>query len=135
MAGFPGDIADAPTLLVEARRLLLEELLALLPAEQRVDALMIASAIAMAQRELAAGDHPLREALGRIAALYGEGAPAAEGTAGVARALADLERRLAEDVRAGRFDGEPLRVQLIAHLEATTRARLAISNPKSLSAT
>ncbi len=133
MAGFPGDIADAPALLAEARRLLLEELLALLPPERRVDALMIANAVGMAQRTLAAGDRPLRDALGRIAALYGEDAPAAETLDDVERALAGLERRLAADVRAGRFDDPARRARLVAHLEATTRARLAISNPKFLS--
>ena len=49
--------ADQPAgeaLLEAARRLLLEELLALLPAERRYDGLMIANAMAIAARELRA---------------------------------------------------------------------------------
>ena len=133
MAGFPGDIADTPALLAEARRLLLEELLPMLPAERRVDGLMIASAIAMGERELAAGDMPLREAVTRMAGLFGENTPRAEGIADLVRELGQLERRLAADIRAGRFDDDPLRTRLVTHLQAMTRARLSVTNPKVLS--
>jgi hypothetical protein len=86
----PGAVAaeqPAPAvLLAEGRRLLLEELLPLLPEERRLDVRMIASAIAIAERELSA----FRPAV-------------PDGTS------------LAAAIRAGRHDGDPqLRDRLAA---------------------
>jgi len=119
------DLPNGEALLVAARRLLLEELLDLLPADRRYDGLMIANALGIATRELGDGGAAGRAAGQRLAEFYGETVAAGE-------ADDRLEHRLAADIRAGRFDsGEPRRA-LLALLRAELRDRLAISNPKVL---
>ena len=131
--------ADRPTgaeLLAAARRTLLEELIELLPAERRYDGLMVANAMAIAARELAAADAPARAALAGVAALYGETAETGPDAAEVERALTRFNRRLAADIRAGAFDAAGARRDaLVALLRAVTLARLEISNPKALPGT
>lgn len=128
----PEDRPDALMLLDAARRHLLEELLPLLPDERRLDVLMIANAMGIAGREAQAGDATLRKALSRLAAIYGEIVSDALSEEEARALLSRLNRRLAEDIRAGAFDAGPKRAALLAHLEATTRARVAITNPKVL---
>lgn len=132
MAALPEDRPDALMLLDAARRHLIEELLPLMPDERRLDVLMIANAMGIAGREAQAGDAALREAASRLAAIYEERIPDGLSEAEARALLSRLNRRLAEDIRAGRFDTGPKRAALRAHLEATTRARLAITNPKVL---
>lgn len=117
------DRPNADELLAEARRTLLEEVLPELAGERRYQALMIANAIAIAQREFAAA---LADDAPTLAALLGLGQES-----GIAAAA--LERRLAKAIRAGRFDapaeGRPaLRVWLQSEVEG----RLRLSNPKAL---
>src|SRR5213080_5033797 len=57
-------------LLDAARRLLLDELLALLPAERRYDGLMIANAMAIAGRELRDAGAASAAAARRLSAFY-----------------------------------------------------------------
>ena len=45
--------------------------------------------------------------------------------------LAGYNRRLAGEIRAGRFDGKE-RAALLGHLRRTTGEKLAVSNPKML---
>ena len=121
------DIPDAAELLAIARTTLLDKLLAHVPPELRYDALMIANAMAIAAREQTTGDQAARDELARLRALLGEDAaidsPAAT--------LATYRKRLAAEIRSGRFDGTE-RAALLAHLETTAAAALAISNPKAL---
>ena len=106
-------------LLRQARRTLLEELSGELPENRRYDVLLIASAMAIAAREIDAGEgreaerKDLQELLG----------PRSEDD------LAALVERLATDIRAGRRDGD---AQTHALLSRDAAARLAISNPKIL---
>lgn len=120
-------MSDRPTgaeLLAEARRTLLEEVLDHLPADRRYDGLMIANAMAIAARELQAGGAPVSERLATLRQLYGTG-----GGAG----LADLERRLAAEIRAGAYDPAGDRREAVRrYLRRAVLARLAISNPKAL---
>ena len=131
MVAFPEDGPDGPDLLDVTRRRLVDELLPMLPADSRFDVLMIGNAMGIAARESRAGENGLRAALARLAALYGQ---AVEPTPieDVRDRLSQLNRRLAADIRAGVFDAGPRRRALIDHLRATTRARLAITNPKVL---
>ena len=76
-----------------ARAVLKDDLLPALPKERRLEALMVLSALGMAERELASG-RPIDEAAA-IAELLG-GATGEE---------QELRRQLAEAIRAGRFDG------------------------------
>ena len=109
-------------LLEAARRLLLDELLALLPAERRYDGLMIANAMAIAARELRDAGAGAEAAAQRLSAFYEDGTSATE----------TLARRLVADIRAGRFDDGPARERLVRLLRAELSDRLAISNPKAL---
>ena len=124
------DRPHAAELLKAARDAFAAELLPALPEALRYTALMIANALAIAERELAAGDTAARAECERLCRLLPEhSAPvAAEGLCDV---LARYNRRLAEDIRAGRFDGEQ-RDTLLKHLRVTTEEKLAVSNPKAL---
>lgn len=113
----------AANLLETARAFLRDQVLPRLPDDARYDALMVANAMAIAARQVAAGDRPLEEARARLAALY------AAPDAGLAR----LARRLADDVRAGVFDpSSDRRAAVFVHLWETARAAAAESNPKAL---
>jgi hypothetical protein len=106
-----GDRPDGAELLQLARAALLGELLPELPEARRYEALMIANAIGMAQREL--------EAARRGTALTSE--TPAEPDA--------LARRLAEDVRDGKRDGNEDTYRAL--LEACVD-RVGISKPRAL---
>ncbi len=89
-----------------ARSVLKDDLLPNLPKERRLEALMVLSALGMAERELERG-RPIDDKTA-MATLLG---PAA----GEER---DLRNRLAEAIRAGRFDGDPALYELaLAGLE------------------
>ncbi len=117
------DRPDGAELLRQARRTLLEELLAELPENRRYDVLMVASAMAIAARELETGEpgeaerNDLEELLG----------PASEDD--LAAALNSLNQRLAAEIRAGTWDGD---ARIHALLRRDAAARVAISNPKAL---
>ncbi len=78
-----------------ARSVLKDDLLPALAKERRLEALMVLSALGMAERELASG-RPIDEAAA-IADLLG----------GAAGEEQELRHQLAEAIRAGRFDGAP----------------------------
>lgn len=118
-----GDRPDGAELLRQARRGLLDELLGALPEDKRYPALMVASAMAIALRELEAGEQRDAQRLA-LEAILGPGQ--GEDLDGI---LLSLRRRLAEEIRAGKRDAAPA---LHALLEKDARARLAISNPKLL---
>lgn len=131
------DRPSGAELLDEARATLLKELLDRLPSEQQHRALMVAKAIAVAQRELAAGEAPLRAELASLVDYYGEvsmngepfdGLTNAEGPR-IQAALVRLNRRLAEDIRAGRADGS---TTVFALLRRVAVEKLRESNPKLL---
>ena len=124
------DRPDAVELLKAARDALAGELLPALPEALRYTGLMVANAIAIAERELMAGDTAARAECERLRKLLPEcSAPvAAEALSAV---LARYNRCLADDIRAGRFDDEHRDV-LLEHLRRTTGEKLAVSNPKAL---
>jgi uncharacterized protein DUF6285 len=124
------DKPDAKNLLATARETFAAEILPALPEALRYTGLMIANAIAIAQREIEAGPVPARAEFERLRALLRErsGAPAGEA---LYAELAGYNRRLAEEIRVGRFDGGE-RAALLEHLHRTTEEKLAISNPKAL---
>lgn len=126
---------DRPTgaeLLQAARETLLSELAAQLPAQQKYPALMVASAMGIAAREAEIGSAVLGVESDMFAQLYGEQSMTQAGTEG-AEQLAALRARLADEIRCGKFDGEPgdrLRLMLLEWV----CARLRVSNPKYLKA-
>ena len=125
------DEPDALDLLAIARETLLGELVPALPPERRYDALLVASAIAAAAREVEAGEAPLRDERRDLGRLLGE----APDDGPVAVALGRLNARLAADIRAGAFDAPgPRRVEMVRHLKAATMRKLRETNPKYLAA-
>jgi hypothetical protein len=121
---------DATELLAIARATLLDKLLPQLPEELRYDALMIANAMAIASREHVASDNATQAELARLRDLFAERKKSLTGAA-LAAALAGYNRRLATEIRAGRFDDKE-RAALLDHLAQTSADELAISNPRAL---
>ena len=124
------DRPDGQNLLETARKVFIAEIVPALPAGSRYTALMIANAMAIAQREIAAGDAPLAAECERLRALLSEPSATPAGAA-LRSVLGGYNRRLAAEIRAGRFDGED-RAALLEHLRRTTEEKLAVSNPKML---
>jgi len=124
------DRPNAAELLKAARDALAAEILPNLPEALRYTGLMVANALAIAERELAAGDTAGRAECERLGHLLPECSAPVAGE-GLSDVLARYNRRLAKDIRAGRFDGEQ-RGTLLEHLSVTTEEKLAISNPKVL---
>jgi hypothetical protein len=124
------DLPHAAALLEAARAALAGEILPALPEALRYTGLMVANAIAIAERELAAGDTAARAECDRLRRLL-PGCPAPAATEELSAALARYNRCLAADIRAGRFDGGQ-RGTLLDHLRRTTGEKLAVSNPKAL---
>ena len=124
---------DRPTaseLLAIARAAFASNILRTLPEEARYTGLMIAAAMGIAQREIDAGDASARAEHERLCTLLSERhePPAARA---LHAALVSDSRRLAGEIRAGRFDGAK-RKELFEHLRRTTEEKLAVSNPKTL---
>lgn len=112
-----GEEPGGADLLAIARKVLRRELIGLLPAERRYDALMVANAMAIAGRRMAAGGEPEARELDRLGRLLGR-----DGT------LDDLNRDLARTIRRGECaDPE----EVYRHLLETTLNNVRESNPKA----
>ncbi|HWA81405.1 MAG TPA: DUF6285 domain-containing protein [Acetobacteraceae bacterium] len=111
-------------LLAIARACLLEEVLPNVPPAQIYAVRMIANAMAIAARELAAdpGEEAVRE---RIISLYRQ---AGLMVPDASQRLGEIERMFAADIRAGWFDSHE--AALTAFLEWQVDQRLALANPK-----
>jgi hypothetical protein len=136
------DIPDAADLLATARDTLVNELLPLLPREQRYTGLMIANCLAVAAREQEKRSDAEDDELSGLRMLLNE--------SGVARARADDAAAehdttrgrdgtggndstpMYDAIRAGSFDTGLRLPVLRAHLSKTASAWVAISNPKAL---
>jgi hypothetical protein len=117
-------------LLAIARQTFLSELMPRLPEEERYTALMVANAMANAEREAAAGDVPLRAELDRLRAIY-PSAPASDDPVTVQ--LNRFNRQLAVDLRKGTHEADRARrEQVRTHLVLTAMERVRESNPKYL---
>lgn len=93
---------DGAALLAIAREVLRKELMPLLPKERAYEALMIANAMSIAERQLQGGD-----------AAQGEEHSALQELLGQQGDLAALNRVLALKVRAGEMDGNIRAQQLL----------------------
>jgi len=124
------DEPEGTKLLRHARALLLGELLPALPEDLRLQARLIAKALAIAAAEQAAGQAPLEVEADALAGLYGEiRTPATREAEAVEDTLLRLNWRLASEIRGAKRDGE---AQVYALLRAAMRARLREVNPKLL---
>lgn len=123
---------DGVELLRVAQKLLREHLLPGVSKEQRYEVLMVANAMAIAARELQAGESDLREELRMLSELYGDTAVAEAGNS-LKEKVATLNKRLATDIRSGVLDGACAQgVRTLLKVQVT--ARLRVSNPKYLKA-
>lgn len=114
------DLPSALDLVTLARRLLLDEILPLVPEERRPDLRLAATSMAIAVREAANGDAPLAEIAAMLEGVYG--------------APADLAR-LAGDLRKGAFETSGSRERAArAILWRLTILKLREGNPQFLAA-
>ena len=117
------DLPTGPSLSALARAVLLEELLPLLPRDRQFEARLVAAAMAIAEREAAAGEAPSEWVVRSMQRLYGAGD-------------CDLRmRRVAEDLRHGAFERDEMdeRAARIL-LWRLTIAKLRVANPRFLAA-
>jgi hypothetical protein len=119
----------AAELLAIARQSFADEISPSLSEEQRYTALMIANAMAIARREIEAGDEPAKREHQGLCALLGVTRPEPHARE-LDAAVATLNRELIHNIRSGHYDADHAR--LLAHLRKVTEAKLAISNPKLL---
>src|SRR5574338_251893 len=115
---------DARDLLATARELLLKQLLPALPASLHYEARMIASAMAIAAREIAqatACASAWAQALARVLDIHGPAEPSP----------AEARAQVARNIRQGLYDERgAARECLLDALLVITREQLRISNPK-----
>ncbi|MGQ9367249.1 DUF6285 domain-containing protein [Azospirillum sp. ST 5-10] len=123
---------DAGELLAAALDAFRTEVLPTVPAERRYAALMIANALAIARRELDGLDSAGHAMLAAMASLVGDDADQTLSGSALQERVDALQRRLCADIAAGVYDTDV--ANLMDCLEATLRARLAITNPKLLDA-
>lgn len=126
------DRPDRLDLLQAAETALRDEVLPGLEGTARYTALMVASAIAIARREIEAGSEPARVVLDAFAELYGQdNVHRAGGDSGerVQALLADLAR----EIRDGEYDDDLLG-PVHRVLRALVAERLNCSNPRFLEA-
>ncbi len=129
------DAPDVDNLLVTARDSLLANVLPAVGPAQKREVLMIANALAIARRSLAAGDTPLRAELAALRRIY----PPAAGdeTQGLVLddALAALNARLVRDIRGGVFDAPgDARSAVVALLKEVVVQKLRENRPKMVEA-
>jgi hypothetical protein len=126
---------DHPTAaeLIAAARAQIEQnvIPALVEPRLRFQTLVAANVLAVAERELAAGEAYLAAAWGRLAALENSDAELPAGAA-LREAVARQSQRLCERIRAGAYDEGPQRQALLAHLRQTAEDELAVANPRYL---
>lgn len=113
------DEPDARGLVAIALQTFRDSILPGVPAERRFEALMIANALSIAERELAADLAPA------LAAAVG-------GLTGESGDLENLAPKLCSAIDAGAFDTPERQADLRKVLWDLTRARLALSNPRLL---
>jgi hypothetical protein len=126
-----GERPTAVELLEAVCATLAEEVLPQVPHELRYSLRMAANAIGIALRDLVGGEEADRQEAASAAALYGE-TMTEEAGASAAELVQRLNRRLAGEIRAGRFDPPDREAALRRHLMRAASARTAIGNPKAL---
>jgi len=122
---------DARGLMDIALQTFRSEILPHVPPAQRYTALMVANALAMAERELSGLDEAGHTMLSALAPLYGEDADGSLTGDDLRKRVEGLQHRLCIEIASGDFDHEGQDV-LMDCLEEIVRARLTISNPKAL---
>jgi len=118
------DLPSGIALLALGRELLLDELLPLVPPERQRELRLLATAMAIAEREASAGDGPAREIAERLAELYGCAERGPDDA---------LLNRFAADLRMGAFERCDRRERATrAILWRLTMLKLREGNPQFL---
>lgn len=86
------------------------------------------------EREMAAGAGQLREEWLRLNHVQGTTKAPPDNPAEIVPALSERNRKLCEEITAGRYDYMPQRAALFEHLQATVRTQLEVANPDFLEA-
>ena len=145
------DLPTSRDLMELGRRLLLDDILPFLPEARQRDIHLVATSMAIAAREAANGDGPLREVLEQLRAFYDPHPPTADAAGpslsriageGARRAgegaqapTTALLRRFAADFRAGAFETSESRERAArAILWRLTILKLREGNPQFLAA-
>ena len=129
------DSPNVDALLAASRDSLVLKILPVVADEYRLELLMIANALAIARRTLAAGDAAMQTELAALQSIYS--LPAAPHLCGVTleREVAALNARLAHDIRNGAFDHDgPPRRAVRALLDECVKQKLRETRPKLLTA-
>lgn len=121
---------DAQALLRIAASALRNDVLPHVAPEGRYAALMVANALAIAERDLGGLEASGHAMLAALAPLYGEDADDALSGEDLDRRVAALQHRLCIEIATGDFDHEGQEM-LMDSLEAIVKARLAIDNPRA----
>src|SRR5262245_4376102 len=86
------------------------------------------------QRELQHGNEHLKEEWTRLNFVQNLTTPYPDDADEVLPALSERNRKLCEEIDAGRYDYMPARAALFEHLLVTTRKQLEVANPRYLEA-
>jgi hypothetical protein len=114
------DKPDAADLLVAARDLMRQRIVPALPVSERYNGLLVVAAVAIAARELLAGDEAATAERAGLATLLDTSE----------LSLLELNREFARHIRNGDFDAPgPQREQALLVLRQATLARLNECNP------
>src|SRR5215831_557972 len=132
------DLPSGPALLALARDVLLNDLMPLLPQDRRLDALLVANSMAIAEREAIEGEAPAQAVIRELESLYGDATlthPALWAGSPLSRIAGEgrlqLLRRFAADLRSGAFEhAEAHGSDARAVLWRLTIAKLRCANPR-----
>lgn len=94
--------------------------------------LIAANLMKIIEREMQTGAEQLREEWTRLNFVQGVDMLYPGDSNKVRDSLAERNRQLCEEIKAGRYDYQPKRAALSEHLLVTTRQQLEVSNPKFL---
>lgn len=118
------DLPPGPELLALARDVLLNDVLPLLPEQNRLEVRLVANSMAIAEREAVLGAGSVQPIIRELAMLYGP-----------AQGQPELLARFARDLRAGVFENFPARDRdARAILWRLTIFKLRQANPRFLAA-
>jgi len=102
--------------------------------KQYYQALVAINVLGMVEREMQMSVEHLHSEWSRLNFVQNVSTPLPTEIIEARAALAERNRKLCEEIGAGRYDYSPQRSALFEHLLVTTRAQLEVANPKFLQA-
>jgi hypothetical protein len=128
------DRPDIDQLLEAVRGYLQRDVVPAMQADRKqyYQALVAINVLGIIQREMQMNAEHLKAEWSRLNFVQNLSAPFPADLAEARAALAERNRKLCEEISAGRYDYSPQRSALFEHLKVTTRAQLEVANPKFL---